>query len=224
MVASSGPRLLDSLLDLAGRPRWLDSLASREGRPDRPLVEPGRQRRPRDGSTAVWSAAPMPIPSTPCSAGRIAGSGWSSMRGRAAGRLGEYITSRDSLALDPARMTSEDQLRHALAHELAHRWQARAPAQISTLWQDVRGIPRSPPLRTRQSVGAPGGSRRVRGPLPPVDRGVPPRPTARHCWSSTSCWCRGPARWPATSPCSRSTRSTPSAACSPRASGADPRR
>ena len=64
-----------------------------------------------------------------------------SMRGRAAGRLGEYIASRDSLALDPARMTSEDQLRHALAHELAHRWQARAPGQIRTLWQDVRAIP-----------------------------------------------------------------------------------
>ena len=59
-------------------------------------------------------------------------------RGRAAGRLGEYVGSRDSLALDPARMTSEAQLRHALAHELAHHWQSRSAAQLAVLW---RGIP-----------------------------------------------------------------------------------
>ncbi len=62
-------------------------------------------------------------------------------RGRAAGRLGEYILARDSLALDPARMTGEAQLRHALAHELGHRWQARAKAQLATLWSGVRSIP-----------------------------------------------------------------------------------
>jgi hypothetical protein len=128
------------LLDLAGRPRWLDSLASREGRPDRPLVSLGDtaaarlvNRRLERSTYADSLYALFGRPHR-----RV---GLVSMRGRAAGRLGEYITSRDSLALDPARMTSEDQLRHALAHELAHRWQARAPAQISTLWQDVRGIP-----------------------------------------------------------------------------------
>jgi hypothetical protein len=62
-------------------------------------------------------------------------------RGRAAGRLGEYIRARDSLALDPARMTGPAQLRHALAHELGHRWQARARAQLATLWSGVRSIP-----------------------------------------------------------------------------------
>jgi hypothetical protein len=61
-------------------------------------------------------------------------------RGRKAGRLGEYIASRDSLALDPARITSQEQLRHAMTHELAHRWQARSPAQLSTLWQGVAPI------------------------------------------------------------------------------------
>lgn len=64
-------------------------------------------------------------------------------RGRAAGRLGEYILTRDSLALDPARMTGRAQLRHALAHELGHRWQARAKAQLSTLWSGIRSIPDS---------------------------------------------------------------------------------
>jgi hypothetical protein len=57
-----------------------------------------------------------------------------------AGRLGEYILTRDSLALDPARMTGEAQLRHALAHELGHRWQARAKAQLAMLWSGVRSI------------------------------------------------------------------------------------
>jgi hypothetical protein len=62
-------------------------------------------------------------------------------RGRRAGRLGEYIAGRDSLALDPSRMVDEAQLRHALAHELGHRWQARAKAQVATLWSGVPSIP-----------------------------------------------------------------------------------
>jgi hypothetical protein len=61
-------------------------------------------------------------------------------RGRAAGRLGEYIAARDSLALDPGRMTGEAQLRHALAHELGHRWQARAKSQLAMLWSGVPAI------------------------------------------------------------------------------------
>jgi hypothetical protein len=61
-------------------------------------------------------------------------------KGRRAGRLGEYIAGRDSLALDPARMMDEAQLRHALAHELGHRWQARAPAQLAMLWSGVPAI------------------------------------------------------------------------------------
>jgi hypothetical protein len=61
-------------------------------------------------------------------------------RGRMAGRLGEYIASRDSLALDPGRMLGEAQLRHALAHELGHRWQARGKTQLATLWSGVTPI------------------------------------------------------------------------------------
>lgn len=127
------------LLDVAERPHWLDSLASREWRRERPLVNP------RD-LAAIW----MVVRSAERSAyadtlyalfGRPERSaGLVSAKGRKAGRLGEYIASRDSLALDPARMSSEDQLRHAMAHELAHRWQARAPGQLRTLWQDVGRI------------------------------------------------------------------------------------
>jgi hypothetical protein len=127
------------LLDLAMRPRWLDSLGSREWRPDRPLVSPRDQ-------AAIW----LVVRSIEHSAyadtlyalfGRPARSaGLVSSRGRKSGRLGEYIASRDSLALDPARMSSEEQLRHAMAHELAHRWQSRAPGQLRTLWQGIGRI------------------------------------------------------------------------------------
>jgi hypothetical protein len=136
-TAAPGP-----LLDLAGRPRWLDSVASREGRPDRPLVAPRDtaaarlvNRRLEHGGYADTLYSLFGRPSRAL--------GLVGNRGRAAGRLGEFIASRDSVAMDPARMTSEDQLRHALAHELAHRWQARAPRQVATLWQDIPRIPDS---------------------------------------------------------------------------------
>jgi hypothetical protein len=127
------------LLDLAKRPHWLDSLASREWRPDRPLVSPRNQ-------AAIWLAVRSIERSAYADTlyalfGRPArAAGLVSSRGRKSGRLGEYIASRDSLALDPARMSSEEQLRHAMAHELAHRWQSRAPTQVRTLWQGVGQI------------------------------------------------------------------------------------
>ena len=55
-------------------------------------------------------------------------------------QAGEYIAARDSLALDPGRMTGRLQLRHAMAHELGHRWQTRAPGQVATLWAGVTPI------------------------------------------------------------------------------------
>jgi hypothetical protein len=134
-TAAPGP-----LLDLAGHPKWLDSVASRKWRPERPLVSladtAAARRVNRRIERSTYADSLYALFGRPHR--RV---GLVSKRGRAAGRLGEYIASRDSLALDPARMTSEDQLRHALVHELAHRWQARAPGQIGTLWQDVPGIP-----------------------------------------------------------------------------------
>jgi hypothetical protein len=128
------------LLDLAGRPRWLDSMAAREWRPDRPLVSlfdtAAARRVNRRLERSGYADSLYALFGRPARRVGLVGT-----RGRAAGRLGEYIASRDSLALDPGRMTSEDQLRHAMAHELAHRWQARAPEQIRTLWKDVRAIP-----------------------------------------------------------------------------------
>lgn len=132
-TAVAGP-----LLEVAAHPVWLDSVGSIGWPADRPLVD-------ATDSVALWKTARLiaggayadslyALFGQPRAAVGIIG-----RRGRTAGRLGEYIVARDSLALDPGRMTGEAQLRHALAHELGHRWQARAPAQVTTLWS---GVPR----------------------------------------------------------------------------------
>ena len=124
------------LLDLASHPMWLDSLAPTDWVRDEPLVRSG-------DSTALWATMHAitggpyadtlyALFGTPRSKVGLIGS-----RGRKAGRLGEYIGSRDSLALDPGRMIGTAQLRHTLAHELGHRWQFTAPGQLATLWRDV---------------------------------------------------------------------------------------
>jgi len=128
-----------ALLEVAQHPDWLDSLASREWTAERGLVR-------SDDDVAVWSVM-WGVTNGPYADSLYAVFGRPARpvglvgdRGRAAGRLGEYVSSRDSLALDPARITSTEQLRHTLAHELAHRWQARASTQIAMLWQGVGPI------------------------------------------------------------------------------------
>lgn len=128
------------LLDMVGHPAWLDSLASREWTPRATLAA-------TDDSAAIF-AVTRRIESSPYADTLYALFGRPSrpvglvgLRGRQAGRLGEYVGRRDSLALDPARIVSEEQLRHAMAHELGHRWQSRAPAQLRALWRDVPPIP-----------------------------------------------------------------------------------
>lgn len=135
-----------ALLDVATHPERLDSLKSREWTSERELVR-------ADDKAATWSMVEAvmdgPYADTLYSIfGRPARpTGLVGERGRAAGRLGEYVSSRDSLALDPARMTSTAQLRHTVAHELAHRWQARAGSQVAMLWQGV------PPIRDPKRYG-----------------------------------------------------------------------
>ena len=128
-----------ALLEVLDRPAWVDSLASLDWPADRPLVDPrdgaaigAVTARLLAGSYADTLHALFGRPTRPV--GRVG------PRGRRAGRLGEYLAPRDSLTLDPARMVSEEQLRHTLAHELAHRWQARAPRQLAVLWQDIPAI------------------------------------------------------------------------------------
>jgi hypothetical protein len=134
------------LLDVAGHPAWLDSLVSREWAADQPLVSPNDSAAARrvvhalgEGAFADSLYALFGRPIRPL--------GLIGERGRSAGRIGEYVASRDSLSLDPGRMGSEAQLRHALAHELAHRWQARAPGQLAILWQGV------PPIQDPRRYG-----------------------------------------------------------------------
>lgn len=127
------------LLEVATHPAWLDSVAPSAWVEDPPLVRAG-------DSTAQWVTARGIV------TGAYADSlyalfgkpgapvGLVGSRGRRAGRLGEYIGRRDSLALDPGRMTGKSQLRHTLAHELGHRWQLRAPGQIAALWVGVAPI------------------------------------------------------------------------------------
>lgn len=127
------------LLDLAERPRWLDSLRSTEWTVQPPLVDPADSEAIRKLTTAMerseYADTLYSLFGRPQrSAGQVG------ELGRRAGRLGEYIANRDSLALDPARMTSTEQLRHAFAHELGHRWQARSPRQLELLWQGVGPI------------------------------------------------------------------------------------
>ena len=126
-----------ALMDVAAHPSWLDSLGSREWTADRALVNGADDAAVRE-LLATLTLSPYAdslyaIFGRPSRAAGVVGE-----HGRAAGRLGEYVPSRDSLALDPGRMSSEAQLRHTLAHELAHRWQARSAPQLAALW---RGIP-----------------------------------------------------------------------------------
>jgi hypothetical protein len=133
-TADPGP-----LLEVAAHPSWLDSLGSMLWRTERPLVNGA-------DSTGVWKAT-RAITASPYADSLYAlfgqpraAAGLIGRGGRRAGRLGEYIASRDSLALDPAGMTGEPQLRHTLAHELGHRWQVRSKTQARMLWSGVRPI------------------------------------------------------------------------------------
>lgn len=127
------------LLDLASHPVWLDSMAPSAWTTDERLVHSG-------DSTALWETARGLAASTYADSlytlfgNPRAAIGLIGPKGQRARRLGEYIGKRDSLALDPGRMTGTAQLRHTLAHELGHRWQWHAPAQISTLWRGVAPI------------------------------------------------------------------------------------
>lgn len=71
--------------------------------------------------------------------------------GREARHIGEYIRSRDSVALQPAAIFSDAQLQHAYLHELSHHWMARHPELGHGLLQQL------PPLTdsTRYGFGDP---------------------------------------------------------------------
>ena len=53
------------------------------------------------------------------------------------GDLAEYVSPRDSVALDPVHIISQDQLRHAFAHELGHRWEQREMGRVDSILANV---------------------------------------------------------------------------------------
>jgi hypothetical protein len=135
-----------ALLDVVDRAAWVDSLASPGWQADRPLAAAGDNGQIRrvtgrivGGAYADTLYALFGRPHR--AVGQVG------ERGRRLGRLGEYLAQPDSLALDPTRIASEEQLRHTLAHELGHRWQARAPGQLAVLWQGI------PPIRDPKRYG-----------------------------------------------------------------------
>ena len=112
------------LLNLAGQPLWLDA-------PDFSL-------RPEVRHPAVVEAA---FADTLYALfGRPRALGSVGPAGRRRVDLAEYVAGPDSVALDLERMSSQAQLRHALAHELAHRWATLSPARLDSLWQGVPEI------------------------------------------------------------------------------------
>ncbi|MDF3053462.1 MAG: hypothetical protein K0S19_1567 [Geminicoccaceae bacterium] len=134
------------LLDVASHPVWLDSVVAGSWVEDQRLVSSGDSSElwaaARDITTGAYADSLYQLFGSPRAAVGLIGP-----PGRRAGRLGEYIARKDSLAFDPGRMTGYAQLRHTLAHELGHRWQAQAPAQIATLWRGV------PPIRDPRRYG-----------------------------------------------------------------------
>jgi hypothetical protein len=113
----------EELLRLVGKESWLVSRESRKGRP------------------LLLTIAETPFADTLYTLfGRPrAQVGQIGLAGKKLMHLGQYVRGRDSVALDPGGMAGKAQLRHAFAHEMAHRWISRAPALLDSLW---RGVPK----------------------------------------------------------------------------------
>src|SRR6188472_3865967 len=61
-------------------------------------------------------------------------------RGVGMGDLAEYVRPRDSVALDPVHIISQEQLRHAFAHELGHRWEQREMGRVDSILSNVLAV------------------------------------------------------------------------------------
>ena len=113
------------------------------------------------------------------------------------GDLAEYVRPRDSVAMDPVHIVSQDQMRHAFAHELGHRWEQREMGLV--------GFDTGQCARDGRSQRYGYGSR--------AEHRAEAIAFAVHflqstaadrssdgltCWSTTSSWCWAPAPWSAT--------------------------
>ncbi|MDQ2671125.1 MAG: hypothetical protein M3Y31_10875 [Gemmatimonadota bacterium] len=128
-----------ALRSLAENSAWVDSLSGTVSPDAVPLVAPDDRDAMME---TIRELATSPYADTLY---RLFGApdrpiGLVSKRGQAVGRLGEYVGSRDSISLAPAAMIHPEQLRHGLAHELAHRWQRREKRTLGRIWKGVAPI------------------------------------------------------------------------------------
>ena len=128
-----------ALQALAETSAWVDSVDGTVSSGVVPLVDPN------DQAAMVETVRTLAASSYADTLYRLFGApdrplGVVSRRGQAAGRLGEYVGSRDSVSLAPGAMIHPDQLRHGLAHELAHRWQRREKREMAAAWRGVSPI------------------------------------------------------------------------------------
>jgi hypothetical protein len=130
------PGALRTLGETSG---WVDSLAGTVSSGVIPLVDPA------DHEAMIETVRTLAASSYADTLYRLFGApdrplGVVSRRGQAMGRLGEYVGSRDSVSLAPGAMIHPEQLRHGLAHELAHRWQRREKRELAAVWRGVSPI------------------------------------------------------------------------------------
>ncbi len=127
------------LQELVNNPRLIDSLPESRWTEEAPLAErpdaKGMLRVVRVLGTSLYADSLYALFGTPARPLGVVGPG-----ARLVGRLGEYISSRDSVSLDPSNIKSNEQLRHAFVHELAHRWQLREPRVLKGLWKNVSPV------------------------------------------------------------------------------------
>jgi hypothetical protein len=132
-VAASLAFLITTLTTQLVRISWFD--ASAQPLSSRPaLAWRAAPSSPLAGEEAAGLAVVRELEASPFadSARRVLGTpatpiGLVGKTGREARHIGEYIRSRDSVALAPGAIYTTAQLQHAYLHELSHHWMAKHP-------------------------------------------------------------------------------------------------
>jgi hypothetical protein len=132
-VAASLAFLITTLTTQLVRISWFD--ASAQPLSSRPaLAWRAAPSSPLAGEEAAGLAVVRELEMSPFadSARRVLGTpatpiGLVGKTGREARHIGEYIRSRDSVALAPGAIYTTAQLQHAYLHELSHHWMAKHP-------------------------------------------------------------------------------------------------
>lgn len=132
-VAASMAFLITALTTQLVRISWFDSAAQPLSSASVPAWRPQPNRAlaieldqgmrvVRDLEASAFADSARQIFGTPSAPTGLVG-----QAGREARHIGEYIRSRDSVALSPGAIFSRAQLQHAYLHELGHHWMAHHP-------------------------------------------------------------------------------------------------